>query len=195
MINYYKLLNINHDFTKDELKKKYYKLCLQYHPDKNNGIYEEKFKQINEAYEILSDDIKRKEYDIKKNLYFLNEFQFTDDEIQLIHKYYQNIINSNEYKLCMLLVKSIPISVREEIKKKFIQSKEIVKSPKWINIQLLDEDFTVHLIISDYDYQKNKLKQINVHTKYGIYYLFLRCYEQTILIDNLSNNFKIHLIY
>ena len=195
MIDYYELLHVKHEFTKEELKKKYYKLCLQYHPDKNKGIYEHKFKEINEAYEILSDDIKRKDYDIKKNLYFLNDFQFTDDEIQLIHKYYQNIIHSNEYKLCMLLVKSIPQSIKEQLKKKFMKSNELIKSPKWIDIQSLNEDFTIHLLISKYDYENNILKQINVHTKYGIYYLFLRCYEQTVLIDNLSNNLKIQLIY
>lgn len=201
MIDYYEILHVKYDFTKEELKKNYYKLCLQYHPDKNNRVYEDKFKEINEAYEILSDDIKRKEYDIKQNLSFLDEFQFTDEEIQLLYKYYQNIIHSNEYKLCMLLVKSIPQSIKEQLKQKFMKSNEfmksnqLIKSPKWIDIQSLNEDFTIHLLISKYDYENNILKQINVHTKYGIYYLFLRCYKQTIYIDNLSNNFKIQLIH
>jgi len=61
MKNYYSILEISENATQDEIKKSYRKLALKYHPDKNNGdsICENKFKEINEAYEILSDDRKR----------------------------------------------------------------------------------------------------------------------------------------
>jgi curved DNA-binding protein len=64
--DYYKLLGVDKKTTKDELKKAYRKLALKYHPDKNKGnkAAEEQFKKINEAYAVLSDDEKRKQYDM-----------------------------------------------------------------------------------------------------------------------------------
>lgn len=63
--DYYKILGVKKDASKDEIKKAFRKLALKYHPDKNKGDKnaEERFKEINEAYEVLSDDEKRKKYD------------------------------------------------------------------------------------------------------------------------------------
>ncbi len=63
--DYYKILGVKKDASKEEIKKAFRKLALKYHPDKNKGdkAAEEKFKEINEAYEVLSDDEKRKKYD------------------------------------------------------------------------------------------------------------------------------------
>ncbi len=60
--DYYKILGISKDATKDDIKKAFRKLAHQYHPDKQGGN-EAKFKEINEAYQILSDDSKRASYD------------------------------------------------------------------------------------------------------------------------------------
>lgn len=59
--DYYKVLGIAKSASQEEVKKAYYKLAHQYHPDK--GGSEEKFKEINEAYQILSDKEKRSQYD------------------------------------------------------------------------------------------------------------------------------------
>lgn len=63
--NYYDILWITKTSTDDEIKKAYRKLAMKYHPDRNKGdkTAENKFKEINEAYSILSDSSKRKQYD------------------------------------------------------------------------------------------------------------------------------------
>ena len=63
--DYYKTLGIGKNAQPEEIKKVYRKLARQYHPDLNPGTKasEEKFKEINEAYEVLSDPAKRQKYD------------------------------------------------------------------------------------------------------------------------------------
>src|SRR5216684_3716776 len=63
--DYYKILNISRGASADEIKKAFRKLARKYHPDVNPGDKkaEAKFKEINEAYEVLSDPDKRRKYD------------------------------------------------------------------------------------------------------------------------------------
>ena len=63
--DYYKILGLEKSASPEEIKKKYRKLAMKYHPDKTKGdkASEEKFKQISEAYAVLSDPEKKKEYD------------------------------------------------------------------------------------------------------------------------------------
>jgi DnaJ-class molecular chaperone len=64
MSNYYDVLGVNKTATKAEIKSAYRKLALKWHPDKNKDAgAEAKFKEINNAYEVLSDDTKRSTYD------------------------------------------------------------------------------------------------------------------------------------
>ena len=62
MKDYYKILEVDKECEKEDIKKSYRKLALKYHPDKNNGD-DSKFKELAEAYEILSDGNKRRQYD------------------------------------------------------------------------------------------------------------------------------------
>jgi molecular chaperone DnaJ len=60
--NYYEILGIGKNASKDEIKKAFHQQAHKYHPDKNNGD-DKKFKEVNEAYQVLSDDGKRARYD------------------------------------------------------------------------------------------------------------------------------------
>jgi len=63
--DYYKILGVSKNASKDEIKKAYRKLAMKYHPDhaKGDGAAEERFKKISEAYAVLGDDEKRRQYD------------------------------------------------------------------------------------------------------------------------------------
>lgn len=63
--DYYAILGVNKTAQADEIKKKFRKLALKYHPDRNQGnkAAEAKFKEISEAYDVLSDEEKRSKYD------------------------------------------------------------------------------------------------------------------------------------
>ncbi|WP_291583989.1 J domain-containing protein [Clostridium sp. UBA6640] len=67
MKNFYEILEVSKDATKDEIKKSFRNLAKKYHPDTNinDKTLSEKFQLINEAYSVLSDEKSRKEYDEK----------------------------------------------------------------------------------------------------------------------------------
>jgi curved DNA-binding protein CbpA len=65
-IDYYHILGVSRDASNEDIRKAFRQLALRYHPDQNPGNpkeSEEKFKEINEAYEVLSDEQKRQHYD------------------------------------------------------------------------------------------------------------------------------------
>lgn len=64
--DFYSILWVSKTATQDEIKKAYRKLAMKYHPDRNkwDKQAEEKFKEIWQAYDVLSDEQKRKQYDM-----------------------------------------------------------------------------------------------------------------------------------
>ncbi len=78
--DYYEVLGVTRDANKDQIKDAYRKLALQYHPDRNKEAgAEERFKEISEAYAVLSDDQKRQQYDTMGRADFSQ--QYTQEDI------------------------------------------------------------------------------------------------------------------
>ncbi|KAI3947626.1 hypothetical protein MKX01_034291 [Papaver californicum] len=69
--DYYKILELDRDASEDTVRSNYIRLALKWHPDKrkDEDSATSRFQQINEAYSVLSDPVKRKEYDSKGMLY------------------------------------------------------------------------------------------------------------------------------
>ncbi|XP_027729756.1 dnaJ homolog subfamily B member 6-like [Vombatus ursinus] len=81
MVNYYKILGVPRDASPADIKKAYHQLALQVHPDKNPENREEaekRFKQVAEAYEVLSDARKRDDYDSSRESYIRREDEGDD---------------------------------------------------------------------------------------------------------------------
>ena len=96
MKDYYSILEIDKNADKNTIKNAYKKLALKYHPDKNTDNKqqaEEKFKEISEAYEILSDDQKKNNYDNGQNIIIQNHNPF--DIFENIFRNHNTTININ----------------------------------------------------------------------------------------------------
>ena len=184
--SYYEILGITETSTKKEIKKKYKSLCLKYHPDKYDGP-PEMFIKIKEAYDTLYNDESRKLYTLKL---FFKELDFNEEDYSLLNRYYNNFITSQEYKLMKLLYNSIPKKVKVDLWNRFKgynKSNQIIKAHKSIDItKLYNEDQIINLCITREDYINNVLKIIYIISNTGIHYLYIRDFDNKLVIDNVS---------
>lgn len=131
MKNYYEILQVRNFATDIEIKKSFRKLAVQFHPDKNGGKkdFEERFKEIANAYEILSDNDKKNNFD----------FKLTQETLKI--KKTESEINKTQYS--------------EQNQKKSTKVKEEKKvndfSTFWIMIILI----FILLLLSNYYYENN----------------------------------------
>ncbi|MGB0564206.1 MAG: DnaJ C-terminal domain-containing protein [Spirulinaceae cyanobacterium] len=102
--NYYEILEISSQAAPDEIKRSFRRLARQYHPDMNPGdkIAEDKFKDLNEAYEILSDEGRRNQYDqFKRALESMNKRKpkrsgGRDPQVQDFDRFVEDLLNRPE---------------------------------------------------------------------------------------------------
>ena len=122
-MNYYQILEIDKYSSTKEIKKHYYRLSKKYHPDKNNGISDENFKYLSEAYSVLSNPKKRYLYDLKlllkENLGEDFIYHFEDHELEILNNYYLKLKKIKEFKFLKLLFNSLPNHIKTKLKQKF----------------------------------------------------------------------------
>ena len=101
MKDYYSILGISENATKNEIKKAYHKTALKYHPDKNKET-EKLFKDAVEAYEVLYDDTKRRKYNLSRKL--KQDYKFVlPPEIFNFSKYFFSQDNINKFSGSIIL--------------------------------------------------------------------------------------------
>jgi DnaJ-class molecular chaperone len=97
-MDYYKILEVDINASNEEIRKSYHRMALRYHPDKNkDSNAEEKFKEVVEAYEVLSDPFKRRGYNLSRKLN--EEYKFTlSDNILNFSRHFFSQENVNKFK-------------------------------------------------------------------------------------------------
>jgi len=200
-MNYYELLNVPTNATTDEIKKHFHKYAKIHHPDK--GGSEEQFREIHKAYETLMDPIRRHQYDIDLSG---RNYTFTEEDYDLIYKYYNSFINSVEVRLMMNLFYSVPKKTRSKVnlaslfKKQYTSFKKkntsftkqcattttLIKTDniKYIDATMLFDNITLHLKRSLNDVFNRVCKQIIVKTRSNYYHLFIIDSDYDIYIFN-----------
>tara|TARA_Y100000815_G_scaffold257754_1_gene266592 strand:+ start:211 stop:783 length:573 start_codon:yes stop_codon:yes gene_type:complete len=86
--NHYQILGISRNADNKEIKQAYKKLAVKFHPDKNNGdkFFEERFKEIQESYEVLINTQKKNEYDRLYDSFYSNKQKNYQSQSQSTHK-------------------------------------------------------------------------------------------------------------
>ena len=98
MKNYYEILEVDKNASEEVIEKAYKTLAKKYHPDlQNNSDCQDKMRQINEAYEILSNDFKRREYDekIKRQSVSIEEYNKIIQENNRLKQDLQKVTSTN----------------------------------------------------------------------------------------------------
>ncbi len=122
MKNYYEILEVDKNASEEVIEKAYKTLAKKYHPDlQNNSDCQDKMRQINEAYEILSNDFKRREYDekIKRQSVSIEEYNRIIQENNRLKKDLKRVANQREISQNQERLEEMSIVQRyyEQIKK------------------------------------------------------------------------------
>ena len=137
MKDFYAILGVDKSDNKEQIKSSYKKLALKYHPDKNmenKDEAEKKFKEISEAYEILSDDEKRRNYDNGQNIVINNHNPFDIFETMFNKKnvFHVNINNLHNLHNMGSNFTSVNTSTRIIGNKKITRVEKKIQTPNGI---------------------------------------------------------------
>ena len=202
-MNYYQILGIEKNATTKEIKKYYYKLAKKYHPDKNKGDLKkcEEFKLLSEAYTTLSNPKKRFIYDLKSQININYNFELNDEDCELLHSYYNKIMNWTEIKFIKLLFLSLPeefrINIKEKMNQFFTLKKDIlidVREIKYINLKELYQDYYINLFRSFGDIYNQTNKQLIVITDTDSFHIFITSFDYAIKILNNNHNVQLNIV-
>jgi curved DNA-binding protein CbpA len=176
--NYYQILGLNPNCTKDEIKKAYKSYALKFHPDKhgNDTFFEERFKEIKEAYDILNDEFERKKIDsFHKSSNYYNSSSSSD---QYNSENFRQQRAENEKK-------------KKEQEKKQKEENELKESQRK-NIYYVDDKITINGIsifinnrtykISDVDLALVKKSDSSDYKSYAIILIILGVLTFTFII-------------
>jgi len=194
-MNFYDILGVQHNASKSEIKKAYHKLVMLYHPDKcTDKNSNEKFQEIQTAYEILYDDEKKKEYDgmsieQKSQVFDLIKQYFTDIKPQYSHIYNSIIdfIYSKEEEAFKTDVNSFNI---KNIFTRIVD--KIIKNKKGIEINTSNYDLTLTLK----ERYNEVFKYVKVMKDNELYneYVIPICEQEFIINDPEKGEIKINII-
>jgi DnaJ-class molecular chaperone len=134
----YCILEVNENSTLNDIKRAYKKLALKYHPDKLKDNSSSKFIQINNAYNILSDENKRKEY---------NNILRTNNNILRTNN---NILRTNKDKNFNL--DNILDNLKSLLKDEYYQKILLIFGDKIINILLNNDNLSLNLLVSNQNF-------------------------------------------
>jgi len=196
MMNLYDILGITPQATKGEIRKAYHKLVILNHPDKNSEPdAKQKFQDIQSAYEILSDDKKRQQYDCmtfeqKMHFYDLIKQYFVDIRPQYYH-FYDLIINyiySNDEKEFEKDINSF------DIKKIFSRIVEKIKDNYEDEYIILDNEITVKITLKDKFESRFKTIKIKGIETQQIEEFLIPTYTNLFYINYDNKQVKINII-
>lgn len=121
MKDYYQILGVSNDASPDDIKKAFRRLAHQYHPDKKQGD-EQKFKEVNEAYQILSNPQKRQQYDYGQagggfsSNYDFNDFAFNFGTFFNLNDLFRDFFRRGYSQPQEVISISIPISLEQALR-------------------------------------------------------------------------------
>jgi curved DNA-binding protein CbpA len=142
-LNFYNILKSNINDSQSIIKKKYYKLCKKYHPDKNNNKSSNHIKKINLAYEVLGDPDKRAKY----NIYILKKQKSNIDHLNMLFIIYNTLTNDI---LKILLKQSIThyLTIKQSINVKFQDFYNGAKQ----KVRIITKNYNDHTLDSDIEF-------------------------------------------
>lgn len=163
-MNLYKELKINKNATSEEIKKAYRESAKKYHPDKNNGKQLPEFEKITTAYNILSDNSKRKEYDDTGG-YSSNPQSINQLALQSLANLFMSIVKDQNYQfektnLFSVMQNNLDIALRKE-NSKHREINKLIKRLQLIEKKISGENTLFNDMIKN-DVKNQKLIQNNI---------------------------------